>query len=416
MLALFGSSFAISVSVSSPSTGSTVNSPATIQASASSAYPITGWHVYADGADVFSAGATQSIAPTLALPSGARQITVRVWDSTGTYASTNVLLNVSTTPSNTVSVNVTAPTGITTLTSPVNFSAAAASAFPVTGWRIYVDGNDTFNGSAGNTIAASLPMSPGAHNVVIRAWNSTGTYGSANVAVSIATPGAGPVPPQGATRWGNLEANSNWFRCSSASCSGGIAPASTYWVAPYQSSPSLNGASTGFFIAGPSYSTALYAVHFGPTNVPSNFIFEFDVFTDQATYSAAQALEFDVFQVAGRRKYIFGTECDYVTQRWDVWDEVAQKWIPSNAACNKFQPGTWHHVKWAVERAGDQSHYLSVTVDGITQAISDTYAYQPSVPTDWEEGALAFQVQQDLGSQPGTGFEEWVNQVNVYGW
>jgi hypothetical protein len=416
LLALLGSSFAINVTVSSPSTGSAVNSPATITASASSTNPITGWHVYVDSVDAFVAGAVQSIAPTLALPSGARQIIVRAWDSTGAYASASLLLNVSSTASNTVSVNVTAPTGVTTVTSPVTFSASAASGFPVTGWRIYVDGIDSYSGSGGGSMATSLPMSPGSHNVVIRAWNSTGTFGSASLTVNVAASGTGPVPSSGAMRWSNLEATNNWFKCSSASCSGGIAAASNYWVAPYQTSPSLNGASAGFFIAGPSYSTALFAAHFGPTNVPSRFIFEFDVYTDQATYSAAQALEFDLFQVAGHRKYIFGTECDYVTQRWDVWDEVAQRWIPSNAACNKFQPGTWHHVKWAVERVGDQSHYLSVTVDGITQAISDTYAYQPSIATNWDEGALAFQVQQDLGSQPGSGFEVWLNQVNVYGW
>ena len=73
-------------------------------------------------------------------------------------------------------------------------------------------------------------------------------------------------------------------------------------------------------------------------------------------------------------------------------------------------------MKWAVERLGTQTHYLSVTVDGSTQAISDTYAYEPSAATNWAEGSIGFQVQQDLSVNPGSGFHEWLDGVTLWQW
>ncbi len=411
VLMLVGASFAISVTVSTPANYTTVGSPATINARASSAYPITGWRIYVDNNNVYGAGATANISASLTMATGTHQVIVRAWDSSGAYASQTLQLTVAGTA---VTVSVSTPINGATVGSPATVNASASSTYPVTGWHIYVDGVNAYNGGASSTISASLAVSAGSHQVIVRAWNSTGAYGSVYLTLT-ATASSGPMPPATATTLANLE-DRTWSSCSSASCSGGVAAASSYWAAPYQTSPSLDGSSTVFATAGPAYATALYWEHNAQTNVPSHFIFDFNLYPDQASTTAAEALEFDFFQVANGLKYMFGTQCNYWTHTWDVWNEATQHWIHSNATCAKFQPNTWHHVKWAVERYGSQTHYLSVTVDGVTQAISSSYAYQPAVATNWAEGSNGIQVQQDLSSNPGNGFKEWIDRLTLYQW
>jgi hypothetical protein len=258
--------------------------------------------------------------------------------------------------------------------------------------------------------------------VVIRAWNTTGAYGSANLTLNVGdstnpSPApAGPVPPSNATAYTNLEDKAPWGQCSSGSCSGGVASTSTYWMAQNQTTPSLDGSSAEFFMAGAPYATDLFWVKFGNSATASHFISDFNVYVDQASLTAVEALEFDLYHVANNMKYMFATECDYWTGKWDVWNEATQHWIGSNASCSKFTPGAWHRVQWAVERVGAQTHYLSVTVDGVTQNISDAYAWQPAVSTNWQNGNLGFQVQQDLSLYPGSGFHEWLDKMTVYAW
>src|ERR1035441_4190437 len=81
--------FAVSVSAAAPSTNSTIASPVTIKATASSSQPITGWRIYVDGTSAYACGAQQSIAPAVAMTAGTHQLVVRAWDSTGAYGSTN---------------------------------------------------------------------------------------------------------------------------------------------------------------------------------------------------------------------------------------------------------------------------------------------------------------------------------------
>jgi hypothetical protein len=419
VLLLLGASFAVSVSVSSPNTNSNVGTLVTISATASSSYPITGWHIYVDNTSVYQGGATQSIAPAITLATGIHQVVVRAWDSTGTYGSVNLSLTASAPPNPAVNVTLSSPAANATTSSPVNFSASASSGYPISGWHIYVDGVSSYSGAAGATLSAPVTMSAGTHQVVVRAWNAMGAYGDNTLTLTVpaaAAPVSSPTPPANAVKLANLEQSNSWQKCSSEACSGGIAPVSNYWVAPFQSTPSLNGASTGFFGEGPAYATDLFWLHVTPNDVPTHFIFDFNVYFDQSSYTAAQATEFDFFQVAGHLKYMFGSECNYWTQVWDIWNEATQQWIHSNAVCNKFQPNTWHHVVWSLERVGAQTHYLSITVDGNTQVINSSLAYQPAPSTGWAEGAMGIQVQQDMSCLPGNGFEEWLNEANVYLW
>ena len=62
----------VQVNVTSPAAGATVNAPVTVTASATSTHTITGWHIYVDNVDSFSAGQVNSISASLfsIVPSG----------------------------------------------------------------------------------------------------------------------------------------------------------------------------------------------------------------------------------------------------------------------------------------------------------------------------------------------------------
>src|SRR5438874_401465 len=138
------SAWAISVSVSSPTDNASVTSPVTIRASASPSVgdTITGWHIYVDGVDSYSAGAVTRIDTNLSVPNGTHTLVVRAWDTSGAFADQTLTVNVA---GQGVTVNLSTPGNGATVFSPVDFSATAVSANPITAWHVYVDGNDAFS-------------------------------------------------------------------------------------------------------------------------------------------------------------------------------------------------------------------------------------------------------------------------------
>jgi phosphatidylinositol-3-phosphatase len=171
------------VAVSAPAIGANVISPINIQASAapSSGQTITKWRIYRDdGKQVYSAGAVDSINAKISASSGTHTLTIRAWDSSG--ASGDQIFNVQV---NTVAVNISTPANGVTATSPVKISANAASAHAITGWAVYVDSVAAFAQDNGGSISPDIVMSPGTHAVVVRAWDSTGAYGSQTITVSV---------------------------------------------------------------------------------------------------------------------------------------------------------------------------------------------------------------------------------------
>ncbi len=86
-----------------------------------------------------------------------------------------------------VTVTVTSPSSSSVNTS-FTLNAMASSSNTVTGWKIYVDGNTAW-GTPGPASSISVPLSvsAGGHTIVVRAWDSTGAYGSQTLSVSAST-------------------------------------------------------------------------------------------------------------------------------------------------------------------------------------------------------------------------------------
>lgn len=420
---LFISAFAwssVSVTITAPGT-SAVGSTFTVQASATSDRVVTGWHVYLDNKDVYSAGATSSISATLNATAGYHTIAVRAWDSTGAYNTAYSTVNVLGAATPGVNVTITSPAS-TVSNAPLSVSASATSGNVITGWRVYLDNQDVYNTGSTSNISTTLNAAPGTHTLTVRAWDSTGAYGSAYSNVTVSAPstpgdsGSGPVPPSTAVVYSNIEerAVSSWFSCRSRDCSGSDAWA-TYWVAPYQSTPSLDGASTQFYVSGNAWADVLWAAKLGGAAASkTHFILDYWLKPNADTLTHAEALEFDVVMAYNGRKWDFSHQFHYGAGHFDTWDGVTLNWVHTNMALPKLDPNTWHHIKLYGERVSDQTHNISLTLDSTTYQIPSQYAWHYTKASNWAN-SISVQVQIDINSKPGTA-SEYVDKMNLYLW
>jgi hypothetical protein len=162
-----------------------------------------------------------------------------------------------------------------------------------------------------------------------------------------------------------------------------------------------------------TWANALWWQKLGSNPSVSNFVWDFDVQLDEASLTAGQALEFDVFQFLDGYNYMMGTECNYASGFWDLWDESNGHWRPTSTPCAKLQPGVWHHVQWYMQRTPGSSTYTFVTVavDGVSYPMNKTYSAKN---LGWEANT-GVQYQLDVNAS-GRGYNEWVDNVKLAVW
>ncbi len=87
-----------------------------------------------------------------------------------------------------VTVTVSSPLPSSTVSTSFTVKAGATSGNTVTGWSIYVDGNRAWT-TPGPTssISAAISVGSGSHNLAVRAWDSTGAYGTAYLTITAST-------------------------------------------------------------------------------------------------------------------------------------------------------------------------------------------------------------------------------------
>ena len=199
------------VTVLSPAAGASVGSPVTFQASATSPDGISGWVIYGDGNNAYQTdNYSNSLTASVPLSAGTHSVMIRAWDKVSGFGSSPTFsVNVGsastgtsgtgTTPTSTT-VTVQSPTSGSTVGSPVTFQASATSPNGISGWVIYVDGNNAYQvDNYSNSLTASVPLGAGTHSVMIRAWDRVTGFGSSptfNISVGSST---AVSPPPGAT-------------------------------------------------------------------------------------------------------------------------------------------------------------------------------------------------------------------------
>ena len=207
-----------------------------------------------------------------------------------------------------------------------------------------------------------------------------------------------------------------WGICSA--CAGGQVT-DTYWMAQHQTSPSLFGSSTELFMSSTTgYSNVLYYNKLGANDTASHFTWDFWVQVDSSS-SAAQTFEFDTFQFLNGRRYMFGTQCNYQSGQWQIWNEGGGKWLNAGFACQKFTPNKWYHITWVFHRGTGtdmKMYYDSLTIQQYgsrTATTRNLRVSEPSgpLPTGWGDN-LGVQFQLDLGKNPGE-LHEWIDLVSL---
>jgi hypothetical protein len=217
-----------------------------------------------------------------------------------------------------------------------------------------------------------------------------------------------------------IEDKTGWDSC--VACAGGKSRNASIATSPFQSPPSMDGASRDFYINGAAYSNALWWKKLGAHNSAKNLKYDFWIYTSNNIWYA-QTLEFDAFQFVNGRIYMFGTQCNYAAKVWDVWNAGAKSWHHTSVPCTKFAPKTWYHVTLTFHRTTDNKymHYEDVRIQRADQSkkiVADhTYHFNKAMPsgkTSWGDN-MGVQFQIDIGKK-GMEMQEWVDKVTLTVW
>jgi len=300
-------------------------------------------------------------------------------------------------------VTVTSPTNDAIVSSPTQFAATASSAYPITAFQIYVDNNLVL--TTGNQLNTFVNLPSGWHYVVVQAWDSSGNYYKSPISLNVTTQTAEAR---------DIEKMSGWQWCTATfngqPCASGLGDAVS-WMAQYQNPPSLDGASSHFFIGGPiGYSNALWWKSLGSAWNVNHLQYDFWVFLEDP--SVSRALEFDVNIATGGTRWVFGTECNFKdTKRWDVWDGGRGVWVPTDLGCAPFTANSWNHFTWNFERVDSRVHYISLVINDITYPVDVYLDAQPNY--GGSDINVAFQMDGDYRQDS---YGVWLNQMSLLGW
>jgi hypothetical protein len=412
------------VSLSAPANGATVSSPVTFTASGSSPNGISGWVVYCDYNNVYQVNnGSNSLTASVNLSTGTHACFVRAWDNVSGYGtSATVSINVGQTQG--TSVTVQSPSPGASVTSPVTFTASASSPNGISGWVIYANDQNVYQvDNYSSSLSASVNLSPGTYNVYIRAWDRVSGYGtSAPMQITVGGTSGLPTPPSDAVVLSHIEDSTGSWGQTSAEA-GPLNVTTDFWMAPFQTSPSLDGSSREFYVGGPVWTAALWyhpvQSYTGQYNSATHFLWDFWVYVDSSSMQNVWTLEFDLYQAISGYEYMIGSHCQFSSTQqgnyWYGWNQVTHQWIQTSVPCsrNLMPGGQWHHIQWMMERIPNSHYYKydTLVVNGTVYPINMT---QPADWSGWGD-TLGVQWQVDTNANGGS-VHMWTDKVTLTMW
>jgi hypothetical protein len=289
--------------------------------------------------------------------------------------------------------------GPTTLTTPIHFLVTAESSAKVTGFVVYVDGQNVFQNYVPFLDAWVVLEPNSSHSLYVKAWDSSGGSLATQIYQINISGAAAPMPPTTAQRMVELDASPNWVVDNNPNVGGKCNNGS---IGQFQNASDPNtGNAPDFKSTGKHFmvqSTCQYddSLFFNEGYTSSyaqatNFLWDFWFYMPNTTKSSyVQALEFDMFQAVqmndGVHEFMFGTECVYGTNQWQNWlpEDGGLHWVNVGLSPCQFPTGMWHHVTYFFQRvtssgyqiipgsltpSSDDNKYLrfaTITVDGAT--------------------------------------------------
>ena len=348
-----------------------------------------------------------SLNTNISLSPGNYNTTVQSWDYCGQSAAVPVAVTVT----SKTGVFVTSPANNSTVSSPVSFTATAASTCSkgVASMGIYTAPGQLAYTVGGAKLNYGLGLGAGKYSAVVQEWDYCG--GSTATPVTFTVSGSGPS-------FTNLQHSGGWSSYgqgppSYVDCN----PCSNLGWSMTQNvkTGSLSGEATTYSInGGTAYWDVLYNNHLigdlssqglpdtGHTLVPTLHDFTYDVYFYGTNLALSQALEFDINQFFAGMGFIFGHECRLAGgNEWDIWDNASAHWVPTGIACNPVS-NAWNHVTIKVQRnSSNQLVYQSITLNGVTSTLNWTYS-AGLAPGGWWGITINYQMDGNYKENPYT--------------
>ena len=412
------------VTVTNPTNGDTVSSPAKFVATATApdcSRGVSAMGIYVNNELRYVVNGS-SMNTTLQLdPGDYSNVVVQEWDGCGGASLTRESIAVT----GLTGVFVTTPTPNSTVGTVVKFAATASTSTCPQGvgaMGIYVNNVRQYV-SPGSKLSTQLTLNTGLQHAVVQEWDYCG--GSVTTPVNLNVQASTP-PPSGANTFHSLQANNEWVSwgqvapkfvdCSPSPCQN-IQWSHSLGV----QSPSLDGNATQYTLGGPDgtapYGDVLFTlplIGVGSTQglpdtnhtlLPTlhNFTYDTDVYV--TNIGITQALEFDVslWLDGGNPGMTFGTECNYLGDKdWDVWNNQTGHWVSTGAPC--LLKNGWNHVTIQLQRQTDNSTlYQSIAVNGTVNPINVSYPPTQS-PAGWYGLNVNFQMDGNSVESPNVAY------------
>ena len=334
------------------------------------------------------------------------------------------------------------------VTTPVHFEATANSDLRITGFVVYIDGTNAYR-NLSPSLDAWVVLPPGqTHSLWITAWDSSGNHLSTATysirAVAVAT----PAPPIYAAHMRHIDkpALFSWTVDNQndvgGQCNHGSIEQFRQNSDPNTNdSPDFDGNGQHFVVRSQcTYDDSLFYWKnpVDPRANHVNLLWDFWFYIPTTTRKEMlQALEFDFFQAVslsdGVHEFMFGSQCNYATNQWQLWlpDNGQLTWVNAGLSPCQFSAGTWHHATYFLQRvtsagyqdiprhfspSSDSNTYLrfgTLSIDGVTAYLGQL-AYS-TIPNPAWSPVLGVQHQLD-SAMSGVTIEEFVDKESVTTW
>jgi hypothetical protein len=299
--------------------------------------------------------------------------------------------------------------------SHVQVNAVAFGPATVTQWAVCLDDQAVYqSNNVASSISQGIDMTAGQHLLYARAWDAQGDSNRSEVAlIQVGPPPPSstvlPTPPANAQVLTEMQNATGWSICSL--CAAGTNTTGNYWMAPFQSQPSLSGSSLEMYADGLAWTNVLFMDLMLGTSSNSHFLWDFSVYHDPAAEAHFWSSEFDLWQVLGGKEFMIGSQCDFGDGYWSTWDSEGNRWVLNGIPCPHWAPG-WHHIQWYLERiSSTQYRYDTLVLDGTPYGINQTWTAND---TTWPD---MIGVQYQLDQDPtGTPLHEWADNVTLTMW
>jgi len=166
------------VQVAAPAPTSAIYTPMSISATSIDPTPVVATQIYIDNVLAYEVTGI-GVQATIPLTTGTHWIVVQAWNQAGATYKKGLTVNIVPVP-----ITISSPPANATVPSPVLISASAPKNSPVQTLQIYVD-NVLLYQRSGQSVARSLPMSPGPHYIVAKGWDGSGNNWSSGESITV---------------------------------------------------------------------------------------------------------------------------------------------------------------------------------------------------------------------------------------